>query len=116
KGNSADHRKPARRLQDRNWWQCRRSWEGEQGPGHGISRDDRADAYGDHPPGSIILRDVHGGSYSASRSRWRGSNITSRPSTIWVQCDPRADRISWYPDAQHADPDRSNWDKSGGGT
>ena len=46
----------------------------------------------------VILCDVHGGPYRASRSRWCSSNIASLPSTIWVQCHPRTDRVSRHPD------------------
>ena len=84
KGNSAGYRKPARGLQDRDGWQYRRGWEGKPGAGDGISRDDRADVHDNHPPGSVILRHVHGGSHCAARSRWCRSNIASLSSTIWV--------------------------------
>ena len=58
---------------------------------------------------------VHGGSHSTSGSRWCRSNIASVSSTIRVQCDPRTHRVSWHPDAQYADPDRPDQNKSGRG-
>lgn len=63
----------------------------------------------------VYLRHVHGVPDRAVGADRNCSDPADLPSAVRLQRDPGADRLVGHPDAQHADPDRTDQGQSGGG-
>src|SRR5439155_341003 len=72
-------------------------------PGH-----DRRHADRHHAAGAILLDDGHGRADGTAWPRRRRADVARLQPALRIQCHSGPDRTGGHPDAQHADPDRTN--------